>query len=56
MTIARAHLVDPAVTRRYHCLTRCVGRSPLIRPSGTFSPRGEGDGPRPRHVGRSAQG
>jgi hypothetical protein len=24
MTIARAHLIDPAVTRCYHCVTRCV--------------------------------
>jgi REP element-mobilizing transposase RayT len=24
MTIARVHLVDPAVTRWYHCVTRCV--------------------------------
>jgi hypothetical protein len=24
MTIARAHLVDPSVSRWYHCITRCV--------------------------------
>ncbi len=27
MTIARAHLVDPAVTRWYYCITRCVRRA-----------------------------
>jgi hypothetical protein len=30
MTIARAHLVDPAVSRWYHCVTRCVGRAFLL--------------------------
>ncbi len=30
MTIARAHLVDPAVTRWYYCITRCVGRAFLL--------------------------
>ena len=27
MTIARADLVDPAVSRRYHCVTRCIRRA-----------------------------
>jgi REP element-mobilizing transposase RayT len=30
MTMARAHLVDPAVTRWYHCVTRCVRRAHLL--------------------------
>ena len=30
MAISRAHLVDPAVTRCYHCLTRCVRRALLL--------------------------
>ena len=30
MTIARAHLVDPAVSRWYHCVTRCVRRAMLL--------------------------
>ena len=34
MAIARAHLVDGAVTRWYHCVTRCVRRAFLL---------GEGD-------------
>jgi hypothetical protein len=28
MTLARAQLVDPSVTRWYHCVTRCVGGNP----------------------------
>src|SRR5215469_17684939 len=34
MTVARAQLVDPAVTRWYHCVTRCVRSACLL---------GEGD-------------
>jgi len=30
MTIARAHLVDPAVSRWCHCVTRCVRRAFLL--------------------------
>jgi len=37
MAIARAHLVDPSVTRWYHCITRCVRRAFLL---------GEGTGDR----------
>jgi len=39
MTIARAHLVDPAVTRWYHCITRCVRRAFML-----------GEGPNDRKV------
>jgi hypothetical protein len=30
MTTARAHLVDPSVTRWYRCITRCVRRAFLL--------------------------
>ncbi len=30
MTVARAHLVDPSVTRWYQCVTRCVRRAFLL--------------------------
>ena len=30
MTIGLAHLIDPAVTRWYHCVTRCVRRAFLL--------------------------
>ncbi len=36
MTIARAHLVDPSVTRWYHCVTRCVRRA-LLLGEGTYN-------------------
>ena len=34
MTVARAHLVDPSVTRWYHCVTRCVRRAFLLGEEG----------------------
>jgi hypothetical protein len=42
MTIARAHLIDPAVTRWYHCISRCVRRAFLL---------GEGVGDRKLWIG-----
>src|SRR5262249_50696138 len=39
MTMARARLVDPAVSRWYHCVTRCVRRAFLL-----------GEGPNDRKV------
>jgi REP element-mobilizing transposase RayT len=30
MTIARAHLIHPSLTRWYHCVTRCVRRAYLL--------------------------
>ena len=30
MTIARAQLIDPSVSRWYHCVSRCVRRAPLL--------------------------
>jgi REP element-mobilizing transposase RayT len=41
MTMARAHLVDPGVTRWYHCVTRCVRRAFLL---------GEGPGNRKQWI------
>ncbi len=41
MTMARAHLVDPSVTRWYHCVTRCVRRAFLL---------GEGSGNRKQWI------
>src|SRR5271167_2201578 len=46
MTIARAHLVDPAVTRWYHCVTRCVRRAFLL---------GEGEFDRKEWIDRRQQ-
>ncbi len=39
VTIARAHLIEPSVTRWYHCVTRCVRRAFLL---------GEGENDRSR--------
>ena len=44
MTIARAQIVDPSVTRWYHCVTRCVRRAFLL---------GE-EGVRPQRLDRTA--
>ena len=41
MTIARAHLVDPAVSRWYHCITRCVRRAFLLGEMGEMRGLGE---------------
>jgi hypothetical protein len=30
MTIARAQLIDPSVSRWYHCMSRCVRQAPLL--------------------------
>ena len=46
MTMARAHLVDPSVTRWYHCVTRCVRRAFLL---------GEGAGGRKEWIVRRLQ-
>jgi hypothetical protein len=35
MTVARAQLVDVAVTRWYHCIARCVRGASLLREGGT---------------------
>ena len=39
MTMARAHLVDPSVTRWYHCVTRCVRRA-LLTERSALQPQG----------------
>jgi hypothetical protein len=46
MTIARAHLIDPAVTRWYHCTSRCVRRAFLL---------GEGESDRKLWIGNRLQ-
>jgi hypothetical protein len=46
MTIARAQLVDPSVTRWYHCVTRCVRRAFLL---------GEGDTDRKQWIEQRLQ-
>ena len=39
MTMARAHLVNPSVTRWYHCVTRCVRRAFLLTEEQSEEPR-----------------
>ena len=39
MTMARAHLVNPSVTRWYHCVTRCVRRAFLLTEEQAEEPR-----------------
>ena len=37
--MARAHLVNPSVTRWYHCVTRCVRRAFLLTEERAEEPR-----------------
>ena len=46
MTIARAHLVDPSVTRWYHCVTRRVRRAFLLGEGCTTGKAGSNIGSR----------
>ena len=44
MTMPRAHLVDPALTRWYHCVTRCVRRAFLLSEGSSTAENGSNSG------------